>query len=83
MDFGLWAASAVSINSAKVNAAFAKTGNDAHRGSTRARGMSRTTYAIRAIVILAVAIAICIVLDRGWPWLIVGVVVGAIVALWP
>jgi hypothetical protein len=45
--------------------------------------MSRTTYAISAIVILAVGIAISIMLDRGWPWLIVGVVVGAIVALWP
>jgi hypothetical protein len=48
-----------------------------------ARGMSRTTCAISAIVILAVAIAISIILDRAWPWLIAGVVVGAIVALWP
>jgi hypothetical protein len=45
--------------------AFAKTGNDAHRRSTRARGMSRTTYAISAVVIAAVATVTSIILDRG------------------
>jgi uncharacterized membrane protein YraQ (UPF0718 family) len=45
--------------------------------------MSRMSYAIFAIVIMVVAIAISIMLDRGWPWLIVGVVAGAILASWP
>jgi hypothetical protein len=46
--------------------------------------MSRKTiYAICAMVILVVAIAISIMLHRGWAWLLGGIVAGGIVALWP
>jgi hypothetical protein len=45
--------------------------------------MSRRVYVISAIAILAIVIAICAMLGRGWPWMMVGVVVAAIIALWP